>query len=120
MPKVFTEQIIDILTGAQTAYSQEAKTTEALLWLKEIERQPDALPPLVHAFLVRILTAKEISLEDRQFIKENKKVLLRVLDYLKNLTKSSFGGTTVGRVTSFEAYGQRGKGFRSGHGKPQR
>lgn len=119
MPKELTEQIVDTLTEAQTAYSKKAEMTEAQLWLKEIEKQPDALPPLVYAFLVHILTVKEISLEDRQFIKKNKKVLLNVLDYLKNFTKSSFGGTTVGMLGAFQPYGHTARGYR-GKGKQDR
>ncbi len=114
MPKVLVEQIIDTLKEAQAAYSKEEHTTEALLWLEELKKQPDLLPPLIHALLARILMVKEISLEDRKLINDNKQVLRNALDYLKNFTKKSFGGTTVGRVTSYAPYGLTSRGIRGG------
>lgn len=120
MPKVLADQIFDTLQEAQQCFSQEARTTEALLWLKQIEENKVVLPPLVRDFFVRILTTKEISAEDRQFIEQNKVVLRNILEYLKNLTKSSFGGSTVGTVTPYAPYGDSHKGYKSGQGKPQR
>ena len=120
MPKLLADHISDTLNEAKRSFSQEEKTTEALLWLKRIEENSIVLPPLVREFLIRILTAENISEEDRKFIQEHKSVLRDVLDYLKNVTKSSFGGTTVGTVRSHAPYGHTSRGQKSGKGKPQR
>ena len=120
MPKLLADQVIDTFHEAKRSFSQEKQTTEALLWLKMIEEKSVVLPPLVHEFFVRILMAESISAEDRKFIQEHKSVLRDVLDYLKNVTKSSFGGTTVGTIRSHKPYGHTSREQKSGKGKPQR